>query len=51
MASGNHGRYCEKGQDKGGCHADFSLVAWKFAGDEGTVHVSKSKDFWFESRC
>ncbi|KAL3793372.1 hypothetical protein ACHAWO_002573 [Cyclotella atomus] len=45
VASGNHGRYCEKGQDKGGCHADFSLVAWKFAGDEGTVHGSIEEKF------
>lgn len=46
VASGNHGRYCEKGKDGDACHAEFSLVAWKFAGDQGTVHVSKiQKDF------
>ncbi len=39
VASGHHERYCEKGQVEG-CGVDFSLVAWKFAGDSGTVHVS-----------
>lgn len=37
VASGNHGRYCKGGDQE--CHAEFSLVAWKFAGDQGTVHV------------
>ena len=39
VASGNHVRYCK--DDEEGCHAEFSLVAWKFAGDQGTVHVSQ----------
>lgn len=38
-ASGSHNRYCTKskaGEDD--CSVDVSLVAWKFAGDKGTVH-------------
>jgi hypothetical protein len=45
VASGNHDRYCEKVQDNVGCSAELSLVAWKFAGDHGTVHGSIEEKF------
>ena len=41
VASGNHDRYCGKNRDDVACQAELSLVAWKFAGDHGSVHVSK----------
>ena len=41
VASGNHGRYCKNIQDDTNCRVELSLVAWKFAGDSGTVHVSR----------
>jgi len=37
-ASGSHSRYCDKGKEGDNCSVQFSLVAWKFAGDKGTVH-------------
>ncbi|KAL9184937.1 hypothetical protein ACHAXT_002714 [Thalassiosira profunda] len=36
-ATGSHSRYCD-GAASDDCSVDFSLVAWKFAGDEGEVH-------------
>ena len=37
---GSHNRYCKGGESVVGddCSVNFSLVAWKFAGDAGTVH-------------
>lgn len=46
VASGHHGRYCETGQEEDSCRADFSLIAWKFAGDSGSVHVSQSAGYF-----
>lgn len=43
MASGSHKRYC-KGDDNN-CSVKFSLVAWKFAGDKGTVHGTIGEKF------
>jgi len=38
-ASGTHSRYCGASTQEGhDCSVQFSLVAWKFAGDEGEVH-------------
>eukprot|EP01083_Nonionella_stella_P255092 876019_1 len=37
-ASGTHTRYCSEDDDRANCSVQFSLVAWKFAGDKGTVH-------------
>eukprot|EP00804_Cyclotella_cryptica_P005597 CCRYP_003080-RA/>CCRYP_003080-RA protein AED:0.07 eAED:0.07 QI:458/1/1/1/1/1/3/66/203 len=44
VASGQHGRYCES-QDDASCLVDFSLVAWKFAGDSGSVHGTIEEKF------
>lgn len=49
-ASGSHSRYCDKlgeGNSINGmdCTVQFSLVAWKFAGDEGTVHGTMEEQF------
>ena len=43
IASGSHSRYCDN--DVGDCSVRFSLVAWKFAGDEGTVHGTMEELF------
>lgn len=47
-ASGSHSKYCGRGREGGddGCTVNFSLVAWKFAGDRGTVHgmIEEMKD-------
>eukprot|EP00956_Cyclotella_meneghiniana_P029542 scaffold71861_cov64-Cyclotella_meneghiniana.AAC.3 len=46
VASGNHERYCKNSREIGeGCKAEFSLVAWKFAGDGGSVHGSIEEQF------
>ncbi|KAL7478651.1 hypothetical protein ACHAW6_004405 [Cyclotella cf. meneghiniana] len=45
VASGHHGRYCETGQEEDSCRADFSLIAWKFAGDSGSVHGTIEEKF------
>jgi len=51
-ASGSHSRYCDKQEGgeggEGGnhdCAVQFSLVAWKFAGDTGTVHGEYQEKF------
>ena len=45
-ASGSHSRYCDENEDKeSGCRSQFSLVAWKFAGDAGTVHGTMEEQF------
>lgn len=45
MASGSHGRYCGKGDKDDDCNVNISLVAWKFAGDRGTVHGHLVEEF------
>lgn len=46
-ASGSHSRYCANGGDghDGNCSVQFSLVAWKFAGDEGAVQGLMEEQF------
>lgn len=43
MASGTHTRYC--GNFDLNCDVQLSLVAWKFAGDQGTVHGHLIEEF------
>mmetsp|Transcript_2284 Transcript_2284/g.4809 ORF Transcript_2284/g.4809 Transcript_2284/m.4809 type:complete len:244 (-) Transcript_2284:125-856(-) len=46
IASGSHSRYCkEESEQPVECGAQFSLIAWKFAGDEGTVHGMMEETF------
>lgn len=44
-ASGSHSRYCDEQDNHNDCTVQFSLVAWKFAGDTGTVHGEYQEKF------
>lgn len=47
-ASGSHNRYCKEtnqAKKKDSCAVQFSLTAWKFAGDAGTVHGEYREEY------